>query len=358
MRLALILLLMIFSGVCLAEEGADPAPIYEFAADYGAEDIARDAYERAMQGDIPDAQAVAGWLKQMLAEPLLEVAGAAAGLIAPTLLIALVRAASIRSGGGARFLLRLMLLLGFSDLASVALDAARACLESAKEFTDAVSPAIAALLAAMGMSGTSAMISPAAAMAGGAAEGLFLNCGLPLCRIALCTAVAGNLSDAVDLSRITNLLRKAANWGAGLATTLFTALLALQGNLAQGMDGVGVRTAKFAVDSAAPVIGSGVSDAWEGYISGMMIAKNAFGMSGIAALLAAGLRPVICCLAAMLSLSLISALLALFGEKEAARAAEQAGSICQMALSLSTGALAIATVLLGAAMSAGRSLAG
>ena len=62
------------------------------------------------------------------------------------------------------------------------------------------------------------------------------------------------------------------------------------------------------------------------------------------------------CATAMLALNLIAALLEALGEREAARAAGEMGGVCQMALSLSTGALAIATVLLGAAMAAGHSL--
>ena len=64
------------------------------------------------------------------------------------------------------------------------------------------------------------------------------------------------------------------------------------------------------------------------------------------------------CAASMLVLNLISALLSALGERETARAAEQVSGICQMGLSLATGAVAIATVLLGAAMAAGGNLMG
>ena len=57
-------------------------------------------------------------------------------------------------------------------------------------------------------------------------------------------------------------------------------------------------------------------------------------------------------------LNLIATLLEALGEKDTARAAGQVSGICQMALSLATGAVAIATVLLGAAMAAGGNLLG
>ena len=253
-------------------------------------------------------------------------------------------------------MMRLVLLAAFSDIANLAIVSAGKCLAAARAFSNAAAPPFAALLTAMGMSTSSALLSPAAAMAGNTIQMLFLDWGLPLCRVALCLAIAGNMSSAIDLNRTTKLFKKTVNWGSGLATTLFTALIALQGNAARSMDGLAVRTAKFAVDSAVPVIGSGISDAWESYLSALMLAKNAVGLSGIAVLFSAGIKPVLRMIAAMFLLEILSALLSVTGEKHCGRAAEQISGICQTALALSTGALVISTVLLGAVMSIGRSI--
>ena len=344
-----------------ALQDAGMGGILEFAAEYGAEVDPAAVAEAALQGDMPDARELFDAVKARLTKPVLEALNMGRGLLAPILLLAMLRCAladGAGGSGGVRFLLRLTLLIGFSEVALRALSAASDCIRAAKVLSGAAAPALTALLAAMGMAGTSALVSPAAALAGDAAEGLFLNWGMPLCRFALCAALAGNLTPAVDLSAAAKLLRKAANWGAGLATTLFTALLTLQGSVAGAVDGVAVRTAKFAVDSAAPVIGSGVSDAWDSYVSGILIAKNAVGLSGIAVLLGVALKPLTVCAASMLMLNLLSALLSALGEGETARSAEQVSGICQMALSLATGAVTIATVLLGAAMAAGGNLAG
>ena len=342
-----------------AEEAADYTAILEFAEDYGVQDEIRQLIDGALSGDLSLKEFFSGWLQKQLRRPVETVLPIAAGMLAPVLLLALLGSILPEGRGAcmdAGFLLRLILMLLSSRLAIAAIAEAEACLQSVKHFTDISAPALAAVLAAMGMEGSAALVSPAAALAGNAAQQLFLKYGLPLCRIALCTSIAGNLSREIDLSRFTALFRKGANWLAGLATTLFTALLALQGSVSEGLDGVAVRTAKFAVDSASPVIGSGVSDAWESYISGVMISKNALGVSSIAVLLLACAGPVLLCIAALTVLTLLSALLELFGEKLSARAAGQISGVCQMALSLCTGAIAIATILLGAVMSLGRGL--
>lgn len=364
--LVYICIFMCFCGHCLAEDTAqyifeqtDQKALNEFVKAYGEDLNVEKIAQDAIQAQLPSAKTILSWLKMRIIAPVLEVLGQIRNLLGPVLLLALLRCMLPQASGGsggACFLLRLILLLGYGEVASAALTASGSCMKLTASFADAVAPPFTALLAAMGMSSSSALISPSAALVAGVAENLFLKFGLPLCRFALCTAIAGNLSKAIDLSRITALLKKTANWGTGLAITLFTAFLAIQGSVASAADSVTVRTAKYAVDSAAPVIGSGLSDAWDSYVSGVQIAKNAVGVSGIAAILAAGLRPIVICAASMLLLNILSALLEMLGEREAARAAEQVGSICQMSLSLSTGALAIAMVLLGAAMSAGRTL--
>ena len=361
-------LMMLVGGGSLAEEAAqrafneaDMSGILNFASEYGAGVDPAAVAEAALHGDMPDMRELFEALKLRLAAPFLDALRAGRGLLGPILLLALLRCAmSDASGGssGARFLLRMTLLMGFSEMALNSLASSKECIRAAKTLAGAAAPTLTALLAAMGMTGTSALVSPAAALIGDAAEGLFLNWGMPLCRFALCAAIAGSITPAVDLSGAAKFMRKAANWGAGLATTFFTAMLALQGSVAGAVDGVAVRTAKFAVDSAAPVIGSGVSDAWDSYIAGVHIAKNAIGLSGIAALLGVVLEPLLVCASSMLVLNLISALLSALGEGDTARAAGQVSGICQMALSLATGAVAIATVLLGAAMAAGGNLAG
>ena len=361
-------LLLLLGANAYAEEAARRAlkevgldGIADFAAEYGSEVDPTVIAEAALRGDMPDMRELFDMLKARLAAPVMEALRLGRSLLAPVLLLALMRCATpdgTGGSGGVRFLLRLALLTGFCEPAVRSLSASADCIRAAKALAGAAAPVLTALLAAMGMAGTSALVSPAAALAGDTAEGLFLGWGMPLCRFALCTAIAGNLTPAVDLSGAAKLMRKAVNWGSGLAITLFTAMLALQGSVTGPADGVAVRAAKFAVDSAAPVIGSGVSDAWDSYISGVMIAKNAVGLSGIAALLGVALRPMLVCAASMLTLNLISALLSALGEGETARAADQISGICQMALSLATGAVAIATVLLGAAMAAGSNLAG
>ncbi|MDO5322763.1 MAG: hypothetical protein Q4G06_01990 [Clostridia bacterium] len=363
-----LLCLLLMCGSCAAEEAvnraldaADLSGLEEFAGDAAPELDLQQVVLDAAQGELTTADELLEQLRNRVLDALREALRACGALIAPALLLATLRCALPEGNGGsegARFLLLCVLMLSMMRLVLGGMEGVEACMRRVGGFADAVAPPLAALMTAAGMTNGAALLSPMATLVGGAVENWLLKYGLPLCRYALALAVAGNLSEAIDLTRACRLMRKAANWGAGLAVTLFTALTAIQGTVISGMDGVAVRTAKYAVDSVTSVIGSGVSDAWDSYVAGILIAKNAVGVSGVVLLLALGLQPMLRTAAAMLMLNLFSALMDMLGERRAANAAEQAAGVCQMLLMLCAAALTLGMILLGAAMAAGRTLLG
>ena len=363
-----LLCLLLLGGSCKAEEAvqraldaADLGGLEEFAGEVAPELNLEQVVQDATQGELTSADELLDRLREYALTALREALGACGALIVPALLLATLRCALPEGRGGsegARFLLLCVLMQSMMCLVLDSMAGVEACMRRISGFADAAAPPLAALMTAAGMTNGAALLTPLSALVGGAVEGGLLKYGLPLCRYALVLAVVGNLSEAIDLSRACRLMRKAANWGAGLAVTLFTALTAIQGTVASGMDGVAVRTAKYAVDSVTSVIGSGMSDAWESYVAGIMIAKNAVGVSGVTLLLVLGLKPMLRTVAAMLMLNLFAALMDMLGEKRAARAAEQAAGVCQMLLMLCAAALTLGMILLGAAMAAGRTLLG
>lgn len=355
---ALLLILLLVNACACAEalDSVDLGALEEFAREYADGMDVRGAAEAAFSGK-SDFDALLDWLKGRIAGPLREMLAYGTGLLAPALLLTLL--SCMGSGrGGARFLVLLTLISGILQAAAAVMESTGECLRMVSGFADAAAPAMGALMTAAGMTSSAALLSPAAAIIASLMEKLFLSWGMPLCRVALCLAAAGSLTEAFDLSRAAKLTKKILGWGTGLCFTLFTAAIALQGSMASSLDGMALRTAKYAVDSAAPVIGSGVSDVWESYVSGIQAARSAVGVSGVALLLAAGLRPLLQAGAGMLMLQVLSVLLDVFGERQAARAAEQAGDVCRMALELCCSAMAIAVVLLGAGMTLGRGMLG
>ena len=354
-------MLLLLVPTAQAQEAGALDDLYEFAGEYGI-DLPLDAISGFVQDpSVFSPEEMLLQLRTWLEEPVRELFALAAGMFPAMLFLILLRAMLPDANGGAGaavFLIRLHIALGFTDAICAVIEDTVRCLNAALELSDVLSPILAALLMGSGLAGASSLISPAAALTANLIEAVFLRLGIPLCRFALCCAIAGNLSKSISLKPVYRLLKKSVNWGTGMVITIFTAFLSLQGSMAVSMEGVGLRTAKYAVDSAGPIIGSGISDAWETYISGMAVARNTAGVSGIALILALNALPLVRGFGCMLLLRLYATAAEIMGEDGTAALTEQLSGVCQMAVSLLAGGMAAVTILLTAMLAAGRGLLG
>lgn len=315
--------------------------------------------EATLQGELFDTEDLIEYLKAKIALPMKTAVCAASGAIVPVLLMALLSGMLPDSTGsvrGSRFVLTLALLGILSQISVSAIDSAETCMRIAREFTDMIAPVLTALISAAGMNSGAALISPSSALAGNLIGNVFSKYGVLLCRYTLILALASGMCLSLDLSSLVSGMKKLVNWCCGLAGTLFAALVSVQSSVASSMDSAAAKTARYTVDSFGSIIGSGVSDAWSAYISGVSIAKNAVGISGSAVLLAAGIKPIAEMLFAMLVLKLIALFLNLIGESRMAKTVEELSGVCQMALALSCSCIVIAVILISAVMFAGNGL--
>lgn len=109
------------------------------------------------------------------------------------------------------------------------------------------------------------------------------KCLMPLICFGAILSIAGNVSDQVQLSGFCRVVKSASRWIMTAVVTLFTGISAIYGFSAPALDAVGVKTAKFAVGTLVPVVGSFLSDTFETVVSGTRLMKNAVGVSGIIA---------------------------------------------------------------------------
>ena len=76
-----------------------------------------------------------------------------------------------------------------------------------------------------------------------------------------------------------------------LILTLFTAYLAVAGGVSGNVDRVALKTAKFAVSGAVPVVGGVMSDAAETVLSGAVLLRGSVGVFGMICVTAICLAP-------------------------------------------------------------------
>ena len=359
-RIFCVLFLLLLLNAASAEEAAadllnsvDLSGFDRFANENNAGFSMDMVHELLSDGDFPEWPEVRQTLIAILADPLKELSAGFSGMILPALMLSLTATALPGKYPAAAFICRIMLARSGAVVFALILQAVGECLETTSSFSNVAAPVLTALLTASGKTGSAALISPAAALAGNLIEKLFKNIGVPLCTFSGCIALCANLCETMALNRLSRLVKRLFNWGSGLALTLFTALIFLRGSAAELSDGLAVRTAKYAVDSVTPVIGSGVSDAWESYVSGLNTVRHTVGFSGAILLLSVCLKPMFTMAAAMIALSVLSSALEITGEKAAANCLDQLSGACQMALTLCGGAMAIWVILMGAMLSLG-----
>ena len=157
----------------------------------------------------------------------------------------------------------------------------------------AIFPLLVTLLAAVGGTASSAFYQPAVIAAGGAMTTLIHQVTLPLAVSVAVLTMVGGLSEGMRVSRLCRLLRQAANWTLGFGFTVFIGVMSVQGVSAAAVDGISIRTAKYAIDHFVPIVGGMFSDTVDTLVGCSLVVHNAVGVMGLLLLLGALLMPLI-----------------------------------------------------------------
>lgn len=360
--MAAVCMLLLFSSACAQEQveelltKSDAERIYEFAEANESPIDSEKLAKGALHGEFPSFDEMLDMLKTAAKEPLAHAASALKTLLLPCLLAGIVSTLSAKGRSAPVLLLNMILTAGCMNICIDAVQRAHQCLITMVSFSDVIVPVFSVLTNVSGMNGTAALISPAAALAGTIGERVFAGYGIAICRVSICICAAAGISGEMLLRELAASLRKLMDWGIGLITAIFTALITLQSGVAAGMDSIAIRTTRYAVDSASAVIGSGVSDAWDAYVSGLSAAKAVIGIGGISAIAGVCLRPILYILCEMIALRIIVLLLGTSGSKEIKLAAEGFMGVCRMTMSAACASAAIWIILTAAFISSGRGI--
>lgn len=152
---------------------------------------------------------------------------------------------------------------------------------SMTDFITKLSPMMMLMLAASGKTVSAAAFQPVLSGAVYVVSVVIEKCLVPLIAFSSVLAVAGNVSDKVQLSGFCRVVKSIAKWLMAAIMTIFTGISAIYGFSSPALDAVSGKAVKFAVGSLVPVVGSFLSDTLETVVSGTRLMKNAVGTSGI-----------------------------------------------------------------------------
>ena len=217
-------------------------------------------------------------------------------LLAPALLVTIAEALASsagRAGKAARYA-GLLMTLAFlvADLKEhVAL--ANETVGRMAEMMQSIFPLMVTLLAAVGGTASSAFYQPAVMAAAGTMTTLVEHVTMPFAVSVAVLTMVGGLSDGVRVSRLCKLFRQVANWTLGFGFTVFIGVMTVQGVGAAAVDGVSIRTAKYAMDNFIPIVGGMFADTVDTLVGCSLLIQNAVGALGLLMLLGALALPLL-----------------------------------------------------------------
>jgi stage III sporulation protein AE len=154
-------------------------------------------------------------------------------------------------------------------------------------------PLLLTLLAAVGGTASAAFFQPAVVAASGTMTSLIRNVTMPFAVGAAVLIILDHVSEKLHVSRLASLFKQMANWTLGVSFTVFIGVTMVQGLGTAAVDGVSIRTAKYAIDNFVPIVGGMFADTVDTLVGCSLLIKNALGTTGLMVLVGICLTPMI-----------------------------------------------------------------
>lgn len=216
---------------------------------------------------------------------------------------------SVSSAEVAYFLCYMVVaLLALQSIMS-AVETGRKAVDAMGTFTQSFFPVLLALLVSIGGVTSSALLKPTVGLLAGFMSMVLEHVMFPLILASVVIIMVNHISDKVQLNRLSSLLKNICEWTLGLVFTVFVGALIIQGAMAASVDGVSIRTAKFAVDTFVPVVGKMFAQAVDMVVGCSLLIKNAVGLLGLLVIASICLYPILKIMGIMAIYKLASAVL-------------------------------------------------
>ncbi len=176
---------------------------------------------------------------------------------------------------------------------NTALGLGREIIDSMVAFMHSTIPVLVTLMVSGGNVATGGVLQPVLIMIVEVAAAIFKNLFLPLIFLVSVLSIVDNISDKVQISKLTGFIKQINTWCMGIILTVFVAIVGLQGSLGAVVDGVTSKTAKFAIGAFVPVAGKYLADAADTVIGCTLLIKNAAGVAVMVGIIGICLVPLL-----------------------------------------------------------------
>ncbi|NMB08305.1 MAG: stage III sporulation protein AE [Tissierellia bacterium] len=175
------------------------------------------------------------------------------------------------------------------------------------DFMQIILPILLTLLTAVSGPNTRLLFHPIVLGTISIVSSIIKNLVFPLILFAFTIGIISNVSEKIQFSQLSELIRQIIIGIITGSLTIFIGIITMFG-IGSKIDGMTIRTAKFAVDNLVPIVGKFLSDAVETVVSCSAILKNGIGIIGLIALFLICIVPIIKIVVLIFSYKIIGAI--------------------------------------------------
>lgn len=141
-----------------------------------------------------------------------------------------------------------------SNLASI-INMIKTTIENLVGFMNCLMPILITLLATTGNIATSTIMQPVILFMITFTGNIITKIIIPFVLVSISLSIISNISDKVQISKLSKFINSTTIWTLGIILTLFVGVTSLEKQLSQGVDAVAAKTTKAAVSTVIPVVG-------------------------------------------------------------------------------------------------------
>ncbi len=177
-------------------------------------------------------------------------------------------------------LIGILVIGSFSEIMEIG----RASIDRMVDFMQVILPILLTLLTAVSGPNTRVLFHPMILLSVNLIGTLIKGIILPLIHFSFIISIISNISNRAKFANLSQLGRQVIGFMITGAFTLFIGIITIYG-LGTKIDGLTIRTAKFAIDKFIPIVGRFLSDSVDAVIGCSAIVKNGIGFIGLFILL-------------------------------------------------------------------------
>ncbi len=183
-------------------------------------------------------------------------------------------------------------------------------------FMHAIIPLLISLLVSTGNISSAGIIQPLLIVLVEISATLIKNFFIPLVFLVTVLNIVNNISDKLQLTKLSGFIKQICSWGLGIILTVFIGIVSIQGSMGAVVDGVTSKTAKYALGTFIPVVGKYLADAADTVVGCTLVIKNASGIVAMIGVILVCLAPLLKILALVILYKLTSALVEPISDKK------------------------------------------